>query len=265
MTDRGRTQEELERERREHGFHDGDGTGEHHGDRLVAGGHREEQDHADDARDRDGDGIADSAQERTQPTGLYGEPNDELASRHERIDDDQARQQHNDQHNDHHAEQPDDQHGGPHGDPDRTHPYLQHDNDDRDELHVPSQRTPEGQGEAGDILIASDAPTQPAPPPAAHTAQPFELFDQDPVQLHERWREVQAGFVDEPREAVERADQLVDEVVTALTNTLGSRTSELRNRWQNSSENDTEQLRLALRDYRAVLERLVSLAGREGR
>lgn len=86
------------------------------------------------------------------------------------------------------------------------------------------------------------------------------LFDQDPQQLQARWRELQSTFVDDPREAVERADGLVDEVVTTLTSTLTSRTTGLRDRWKNTEENDTEQLRLALREYRDVLERLLTLA-----
>lgn len=87
------------------------------------------------------------------------------------------------------------------------------------------------------------------------------LFDQDPAQLQERWRDLQWAFVDDPRQTVERAGGLVEEVVTTLTTTLTTRTSELRDRWKNTAENDTEQLRLALREYRDVLERLLTLSG----
>ncbi|MEV7969666.1 hypothetical protein AB0O34_27360 [Sphaerisporangium sp. NPDC088356] len=77
-----------------------------------------------------------------------------------------------------------------------------------------------------------------------------------PIDFQQRWREVQAGFVDDPRDAVERADQLVEEAVTALT----SRRQGLVDRWKNSDQGDTEQLRLALRDYRSLLEELVGLS-----
>ncbi|MET7460155.1 hypothetical protein [Nonomuraea sp. NPDC005501] len=92
------------------------------------------------------------------------------------------------------------------------------------------------------------------------------LFDQDPAEVQARWRELQAGFVDDPNEAVKRADGLVGEVVEALTSALTSRTGELRRRWNDSDGNgggrtDTEQLRLALREYRTVLERLLALSG----
>ncbi|MBN6053920.1 hypothetical protein JYK22_18410 [Nonomuraea sp. RK-328] len=87
------------------------------------------------------------------------------------------------------------------------------------------------------------------------------LFDQDPAEVQARWRELQAGFVDDPGDAVQRADGLVGEVVEALTSALTSRTGELRQRWSGSDDNDTEQLRLALREYRTVLERLLALSG----
>jgi hypothetical protein len=67
--------------------------------------------------------------------------------------------------------------------------------------------------------------------------------------------------VDDPREAMERADGLVEEIVITLTSSLTTRTSELRDRWKNADQSDTEQLRLALRDYRAMLEQLLAMSG----
>jgi hypothetical protein len=87
------------------------------------------------------------------------------------------------------------------------------------------------------------------------------LFDQDPARVQDRWRDVQASFVDDPGEAVQRADALLGEVVESLTSSLTSRTDALRDRWKDAGAPDTEQLRLALRDYRNVLERLLALSG----
>jgi len=61
---------------------------------------------------------------------------------------------------------------------------------------------------------------------------------------------------------VRRADGLVGEVVEALTSSLTSRTDSLRDRWKDADSTDTEQLRLALREYRSVLESLLTLSGR---
>ncbi|MER6947675.1 hypothetical protein ABT294_26950 [Nonomuraea sp. NPDC000554] len=115
----------------------------------------------------------------------------------------------------------------------------------------------------GDKLVASQAEADETP---AHAApQSTVLFDQDPAQVQARWRELQTAFVDDPGEAVQRADGLVGEVVEAFTSSLTTRTGELRERWKGAETTDTEQLRLALRDYRGVLERLLALCGPEAR
>ncbi|MDF5755859.1 hypothetical protein [Spongiactinospora sp. TRM90649] len=92
-----------------------------------------------------------------------------------------------------------------------------------------------------------------------------ELFGQDAEEIQRRWRDVQTGFVDDPRVAVERADGLVSEVVTAMREALDSRAHRLQEAWKNAEGDDTERLRLALRDYRAVLERLLQFSDRKPR
>ncbi|MFI7446725.1 hypothetical protein ACIBQX_04435 [Nonomuraea sp. NPDC049714] len=108
--------------------------------------------------------------------------------------------------------------------------------------------TETGQGGATDETPAHAAPKE------------IVLFDQDPTEAQARWRDLQASFVDDPGQAVHRADELVEEVVEALTGSLTARTGELRERWKSADGGDTEQLRLALRDYRGVLERLLALS-----
>ncbi|MFI9591266.1 hypothetical protein [Nonomuraea sp. NPDC052265] len=98
-----------------------------------------------------------------------------------------------------------------------------------------------------------DVPSHAAP-------QEIALFDQDPADVQARWRDVQASFVDDPADAIQRADGLVGEVVESLTNSLTSRTGALRDRWKDVDSPDTEDLRQAFRDYRNVLERLLALS-----
>jgi len=76
--------------------------------------------------------------------------------------------------------------------------------------------------------------------------------------FQQRWREIQANFVDDPHETVREADQLADEVVNSLTTALTARKHSLDERWQADKEN-TEELRLALRGYRELLDRLIKL------
>ncbi|MEU8144260.1 hypothetical protein [Nonomuraea sp. NPDC048901] len=106
----------------------------------------------------------------------------------------------------------------------------------------------------GEPMVVESAPAHAAP-------QSVVLFDQDPAEVQGRWRELQTSFVDDPSDAVQRAEGLVEEVVEAITSGLTARTGELRDRWKGAD--DTEQLRLALRDYRVVLERLLTLSGHE--
>ncbi|MGW0802748.1 hypothetical protein [Nonomuraea sp. NPDC002799] len=119
----------------------------------------------------------------------------------------------------------------------------------------------------GDMLTDPDPDPDPAHTPVAADERPahaapdeVSLFDQDPTEVQGRWRDLQAGFVDDPSEAVQRADGLVGEVVESLTSSLTTRTNALRDRWKDAETADTEQLRLALRDYRSVLERLLALS-----
>jgi hypothetical protein len=70
------------------------------------------------------------------------------------------------------------------------------------------------------------------------------------------------GFVDGPRASVEEADHVLEELTTEFTDAMTRRRRNLRTTWQAAGEGDTadtEKLRLALRDYREVTERLLHL------
>lgn len=69
-------------------------------------------------------------------------------------------------------------------------------------------------------------------------------------------------FVDGPRDAVEEADHVLEELASRFTDAVTQRRRTLRMAWQSTgdgkaAEMDTEQLRLALRDYRELTERLL--------
>lgn len=81
-------------------------------------------------------------------------------------------------------------------------------------------------------------------------------------QLRNRWNEVQAGFVDEPRESVNGADQLVGEVLDEVSRVFKEQRAELEKAWsggEGSGEPGTEDLRQALQRYREFFDRLLSL------
>ncbi|MER7131400.1 hypothetical protein [Streptosporangium saharense] len=122
--------------------------------------------------------------------------------------------------------------------------------DDRD---VPDPAHP------ADLSSEADFPTADVRATPAEASVKEGLFDQDADEVRRRWQEVQASFVDDPRESVERADSLVTEVGDQLRAALEARASGLRDRWKGSEGGDTEGLRTALRDYRTLLDRLLDL------
>ncbi|WP_240468277.1 hypothetical protein [Streptomyces dangxiongensis] len=76
-----------------------------------------------------------------------------------------------------------------------------------------------------------------------------------------RMREVVAGFVDEPKAAVEEADRALEEIAARFTEAVTERRRALRTSWEGGEDpgagTDTERLRLALRDYRELAGRLL--------
>ena len=85
------------------------------------------------------------------------------------------------------------------------------------------------------------------------------LFDRQAGEgFHSRWTDIQASFVDEPRKAVEQADELVAEVMQRLAHQFAQERKTLEQQWDRGGETDTEELRQALRRYRSFFDRLLS-------
>jgi hypothetical protein len=85
------------------------------------------------------------------------------------------------------------------------------------------------------------------------------LFEEDETQtFRTRWDDVQAGFVDEPRQAVEQADTLVAELMKRLAVVFADERSRLEAQWSRGEQADTEALRIALQRYRSFFQRLLS-------
>lgn len=91
----------------------------------------------------------------------------------------------------------------------------------------------------------------------AATAAPL-LDDAAAQPFAARWSDVQARFVDDPRSAVQAADTLVSELVREVTDRLERHRSGLEQHWGRGDQPDTEALRQALQQYRALFDRLLS-------
>ena len=92
------------------------------------------------------------------------------------------------------------------------------------------------------------------------SAELSPLFSRDEEEnFRTRWKEIQTGFVDEPRRAVEQADELVAHLMQRLAESFSQQRSGLEKQWEQSDKISTEDLRLALRRYRSFFDRLLSI------
>ena len=90
--------------------------------------------------------------------------------------------------------------------------------------------------------------------------QPVSLFaDADVTDYRARWSNVQTGFVDEPRKAVEDADSLVKSVLNKLSKSFTQERQTLANQWERGDNVSTEDLRVTLRRYRSFFDRLLNV------
>jgi len=146
--------------------------------------------------------------------------------------------------------------------------------DTRDPKMASSEARP---GDAG-FETRDEAMSTPATPATATTHRPPQLtnpaatdgaatehgaaplFPTGEVEtFRTRWVEVQTGFVDEPRHAVEQADGLVAEMMKRLATVFADERAKLEEQWSRGDDISTEDLRQALRRYRSFFDRLLSV------
>jgi hypothetical protein len=117
--------------------------------------------------------------------------------------------------------------------------------------------------------VGRDEAAAPGPPEPATTAEPAtaEAATAEPAapapaaldaeSIRNRFLDIQAGFVDEPRQAVEEAGHFVEELAQQVIDALQARRGQLQ---VPVAEASTEDLRLALRSYRQFVDRLLGMA-----
>src|SRR5262249_28236916 len=77
--------------------------------------------------------------------------------------------------------------------------------------------------------------------------------------MRTRWEKIQTGFVDDPRIAVQQADELVASAIKKLAESFSEERSKLEGEWSKGRDVSTEDLRQALRRYRAFFQRLLAV------
>jgi hypothetical protein len=123
-------------------------------------------------------------------------------------------------------------------------------------------------------VAGTEPPSSETPPaaqaesaaPAQHAAVEREssteevLFAEDELaDMRSRWAGVQAAFVDDPKDCVQKADVLVSDLVDQLTTGFAHARSRLEEQWARGEEASTEDLRVALMHYREFFERLLAV------
>jgi len=136
---------------------------------------------------------------------------------------------------------------------------------DRGDARVRSDEFDTAESATGDSMMTTTGQTpSKLPNPAAtdganlHEATP--LFPTGEAEgFRTRWTEVQTGFVDEPRTAVEQADTMVAEMMQRLAQVFSEERAKLEEQWSRGDDISTEDLRQALRRYRSFFDRLLQV------
>jgi hypothetical protein len=124
----------------------------------------------------------------------------------------------------------------------------------------------EAERDRGDTTDAGDAPSADPEDGRAEPRSTAAMADEDTQLLpreenerfHSRWETIQTGFVDEPRQTVEQADELVAEVMKQLAEGFADERTRLEQQWGRGEDVSTEDLRVALQRYRAFFQRLLA-------
>ncbi|HLY78696.1 MAG TPA: hypothetical protein VKQ70_04940 [Caulobacteraceae bacterium] len=134
---------------------------------------------------------------------------------------------------------------------------------------APPRPEPEPELTTASLARAAPASDKPAPgdaerrsfaPAGTPGADAAPLFASDEAQgLRDRWDAIQAGFVDEPRQAVEQADSLVATAMKRLAEIFADERAGLEGQWDRGDDVSTEDLRLALQRYRSFFGRLLAI------
>ena len=109
----------------------------------------------------------------------------------------------------------------------------------------------------------NDAPGQGIPPGSAaqeagRAGEDLLLPADQRRSFIAQWSDIQAHFVDQPRQSVEQADALVVDIMQRVSAGFSHERERLEGQWEQGDEVSTEDLRVALTRYRSFFDRLIS-------
>ena len=121
----------------------------------------------------------------------------------------------------------------------------------------PEQPQPE-QPQLGQPQTAQSQAPDSSPPAAAELGTTPLFAEDERESITDRWTQIQSAFVDEPREAVQQADELVAELMQHLARIFADERGQLEAQWSSGTDVSTEDLRLGLQRYREFFHRLLA-------
>ncbi|MCZ7460972.1 hypothetical protein [Streptomyces sp. WMMC940] len=129
------------------------------------------------------------------------------------------------------------------------------DREDRESAADREGREPEADREPrAEHESAAPAATEGRPGPDRGTPL---IAGEDAESYRDRWQQIQANFIDDPRDSVRAADSLVADVIQTLAATFADHKQDLESQWSRGEETETEDLRVALQHYRLFFNQLL--------
>jgi hypothetical protein len=114
------------------------------------------------------------------------------------------------------------------------------------------------EGDDGTDVATAMREREPGEPTGRDADESVPLFPaEEGEQFRSRWTEIQAGFVDDPREMVEQADHLVADLMQQLARQFSEERGRLESQWDSDDDVSTEELRVTLTRYRSFFNRLL--------
>lgn len=121
-------------------------------------------------------------------------------------------------------------------------------------------------GDPAEIQSAQDSPRANSPSSTDHLTARTDGDRAEPLfaageskDFNSRWDSVQVTFVDEPRQAVQKADELVASAIHRLAEVFAKERARLEEQWDRGDSVSTEDLRVALQRYRSFFRRLLAV------
>ena len=140
---------------------------------------------------------------------------------------------------------------------------LAHSANRADEMHEALEDRAESENSPTKIPVRSERSVTDISERQAKAPMPAEatpLFPEDQLrELQSRWNDIQTGFVDEPRGAVQHADSLVASTMQQLAEAFARERSQLEQQWSRGDSVSAEDLRVSFQRYRSFFRRIPSM------